>query len=278
MCKEKTLSTLLNARYGEKISGDWNVPTSSSIETMLRHKSVRSFDGRPLGDGMLEVLVAAAQSGSTSSNLVLWSVVAVTDAERKKQARLLCGGQEFIERVPVFLCFCADLARITAISSQVGLPGDGIDYTELTITAVVDATIAAQNLAVAAESVGLGICYVGGARNNPRELAKLLELPDRVIVVFGLALGWPATDVVPTVRPRLAQEAVLHYETYSAERQVKPIERYNEIMRGFYDQQKMNVDGNWSLHSARRVESAKALGGDRAHLLEILRERGFGMR
>ena len=73
------------------------------------------------------------------------------------------------------------------------------------LTAAIDTALAAQNAAVAAEGLSLGICYVGSARNHPRELAALLHLPLRVIALFGLAIGWPAEHDATTVKPRLPQ-------------------------------------------------------------------------
>ena len=94
------------------------------------------------------------------------------------------------------------------MSEREELPGAALDYTEMFVTAAIDASLAGQNAAVAAESLGLGICYVGGARNHPQELAALLNLPPRVIALFGLAVGWPVDGDTSEIKPRLPQSGV----------------------------------------------------------------------
>jgi len=272
------LSQLLTARYGldaPEVHMD-AFAENTALPLLLAHKSVRLFQPKPLPAGTLELLGAAAQSAASSSNLQTWSVVAIQDPERKAEAAALCGDQDFIRQAPLFLVFCADLARLTSASEREDLPGAALDYTEMFLTAAIDTALAGQNAAVAAESLGLGICYVGSARNHPRELAALVKLPERVIALFGLAVGWPVEGETTTIKPRLPQPGLIHRETYNAEARDAAITDYNATMRGFYEAQKMNVEGDWSKHSAKRVAGPESLMG-RETLREILEERGFGM-
>ena len=248
-----------------------------TLNTLLRHKSARHFTPDPLPEGTLERIVACAQSAATSSNLQTWSVVALQDAERKAQASLLCGDQDFIRKAPLFLVFCADLARMAAVSETMQSPGEGLDYMEMFVMATIDASLAGQNAAVAAEAMGLGICYVGGARNHPRELAELLQLPPRVFAVFGMAVGVPSPDDTTTVKPRLPQPEILRLETYANHAGLRYIERYDETMRRFYESQRMTAQGDWTRRSTQRVETPASLGG-RHVLRDILQERGFELK
>ncbi len=268
---------LLTARYGADAPALPADTDSPVLRTLLAHKSVRHYADALLPPGTLEALGAAAQSAASSSNLQTWSVVAVSDPERKAEAARLSGDQDFIRQAPLFLVFCADLARLTAASEREGLPGAGLDYLELYQTAVIDAALAAQNAAVAAESMGLGICYVGGARNHPQELAALLHLPRRVVALFGLTVGVPAGDDTAQIKPRLPQAGLMHSEVYDAEERDRAVSEYNETMRGFYESQGMDVDGTWARHSAKRVAGPEALSGrDVWH--SMLEERGFGLK
>ncbi len=100
----------LNARYGAPDIPpvtQWN----EVIEQLLDHRSVRAFTDQPLPEGTIETLVAAAQSASTSSNLQVWSVVAVQDVDRKKRLSDLAGNQAYIHQAPLFLVWLADLSR-----------------------------------------------------------------------------------------------------------------------------------------------------------------------
>jgi nitroreductase len=269
-------TSILMQRYGADApatDGD----TNAVLEAMLCHKSVRHFSGEELPAGALEQIVAAAQSAATSSNLQTWSVVALQDPAHKAEAATLCGDQDFIRKAPLFLIFCADLNRLTTLSEQQNLPGEGLDYFEMFLMGTIDASLAAQNAALAAESLGLGICYVGAARNKPRELTALLHLPPRVFALFGLAIGIPAETDTAAVKPRLPQPEIVHRETYDTTLRDHWIERYNATMAGFYVSQHMNVQGDWARHSAQRVASVQSLTG--RHLLrEFLNERGFALK
>ncbi len=268
-----TPEQLLTERYGEPVA----VPPSGDATwlSVVNHRSCRVYRPDPLPDGMLEQLVAAAQSAATSSHLQSWSVVALEAAERKSAAAALSGGQDFIWQAPLFLVFCADLSRLVFASEQHGLPGEGLDYLEMFLMAVVDATLAAQNLVVAAEAAGLGTCYVGGARNNPLEMAALLGLPERCLALFGLSVGWP--DAPHAMRPRLPQCEVLHHDRYSTAGRVEHLARYDEIMHAVYLIQGRDHLPNWTHHAAARIATAQSLG-TRHTLRESAQQLGFPIK
>ena len=273
------LADLLARRYGADTP---DMPLDEfaddpTLNTLLAHKSIRRYKPDALPAGTLEMLGAAAQSAASSSNLQVWSVVAVTDLTRKAEASKLCGDQDSIRQAPLFLVFCADLSRLTAVSEREGLPGGALDYTEMFVTAVIDASLAAQNATVAAEGLGLGICYIGGARNHPQELAALLNLPPRVVGLFGLTVGWPDGGDTSEIKPRLPQNGLIFHETYDTDARDAAVTAYNQTMHGFYERQKMDIHGDWSQHSAKRVAGPESLSG-RDVLRQILETRGFGMK
>lgn len=267
---------LWTARYGTDASTA--LPTENSVlQSVLAHKSVRAFRPDALPEGTLELLIGLAQSAATSSNLQTWSVVALQEPAHKADASLLCGDQAFIRQAPLFLVFCADLSRLSFLSERQELEGGGLEYFEMFVMATVDASLAAQNVAVSAEALGLGMCYVGAARNRPKELAELLNLPPRVIALFGMAIGIPDETKPTSVKPRLPQAEVLHRETYCHTERGEHLDQYNETMAKYYEVQQMNVRGNWEAHSAKRVENAGALTG-RDVLRQIIEERGFPLK
>lgn len=264
---------LLRLRYGALLFEpveQWN----HCLDTLLSHRSVRAYVPDPLPNGTLETLIAAAQSASTSSNLQTWSVVAVTDTDRKAQLSHFAGNQSYIRQCPLFLVWLADLARLHYVAAQRSLPDAGLDYLEMFVTAIVDASLAAQNAVVAAESMGLGTVYIGAIRNRPEEVTALLKLPSQVFAVFGLCVGYPDPAQPPVIKPRLPQTTVLHRETYDLAGQAPDINQYNQTMRSFYTQQQMPVTGDWSDHSIKRVAGAESLSG-RDQLREILHQLGF---
>ncbi|EFA72191.1 Nitroreductase [Raphidiopsis brookii D9] len=267
---------LLNHRYG---NGNFNsdVPWNDTLETLLSHRSIRGYLGNSLPSGTLEILIAAAQSASTSSNLQTWSVIAVENTDRKQQLSQLANNQPHIRQCPLFLVWLADLARLAHIAEERGLPHEGLDYLEMFLMAALDTALAAQNAVVAAESLGLGTVYIGALRNNPLEVARLLNLPSHVVAVFGLCVGYADPVINVDIKPRLPQSVVLHRENYQLQTQNEGIARYNQVMEEFYSSQNMNVPGDWSEHSSKRVANANSLTG-RQNLREILTKLGFQLR
>ena len=263
------------ARYGAAPppAGAWN----ETLDLLLAHRSVRRYLPEPLPDGALEAAIAAAQSASTSSNLQVWSVIAVQDAGRKARLAALAGQQAHVARAPLLLIWLADLQRLRWISAQEGEAGEGLDYFEAFLLAAVDAALAAQNAAVALESLELGCCYIGGMRNQAVEVAAELGLPEHVFALFGMTVGRPDPARLPPVKPRLPQEAVLFQEQYQwSDTQPAAIARYNEQLRAFQRQERM-TEQDWTAQAARRVRDEKALTG-RHILRDVLHRFGFKLR
>jgi nitroreductase len=271
------LAELLRQRYGgaaPALPGDH--PQAQLFDSVLAHRSVRRYADRELAPGTLELLIAAAQSAPTSSNLQAWSVVAIQDPERKAKAALLAGDQGFIRQAPLFLLFIADLSRLDDASRQHGLPGTGLDYLELFLIAALDATLAAQNTIVTAEALGLGICCVGAVRNRPQEIAGLVGLPQRAIAVFGLAVGHPDPQAPAAVKPRLPQTEVLHRESYSSAGRAQALADFDRVALAFARSQGLSSPP-WTRQIAERVGSVEVLRG-RERLADNLRARGFPLR
>ena len=276
------LQALLDARYADaapKIA-DFNTGAESvdaALAVLLQHRSARAYLQRPVEQPVLDLMMAAAQSASTSSNLQAWSVVAVRDPERKKRLAALAGGQRHIEQCPVFLVWIADLARLEAAGVRHNLPRGGLDFMELMLVGVIDATLAAQNAAVAGEAQGLGVVYIGGIRNKPEAVAEELGLPPRAFAVFGMCVGYPDPERPSDVKPRLPASVVVHEERYDAALNEQPVEDYAARMLSFYQAQGMKTNGDWVQHSLHRVRGAESLQG-RDRLVEALKGMGFENR
>lgn len=280
----KDIPSLLEARYGTAPSWPSSSPWTANpaLETLLAHRSVRAFlPNQPLPPGTLELLVAAGQSAATSSNLQTWSVIALTSPEHKARAAALSADQAFIHQAPLFLIFCADLQRLTAVSALRGTAGEALEYTEMFLMASIDAALASQNVSVAAEALGLGACYVGAVRNQPREMAQLLGLPDRVVALFGLAVGVPDPERPASVKPRLGVDEVLHREGWGGgqggEAQAERFGKYDDVLAGFNAGQSRGEVPTWTERSSKRVEGIVNLTG-RHVWNDVLKERGFDMK
>lgn len=242
---------------------------NSVIDLLKSHRSIRKFTDEKMPRELLLELVRAGQSAATSSHIQAYSVIHVTKPENRERIAELAGGQDYIASCSDFLVFCADMKRPTEAAERTGANVVS-GMTEQLLVASVDTALMAQNVAVAAESEGVGICYIGGIRNNPEAVSDLLRLPDHVYPVFGMCLGYPAQD--PEVKPRLPVEAILKENEYSEDGH--QIESFDETMRAYYQARTGgNKDSNWSQNLTPLFDTKL-----RPHMREFLVGRGFGMK
>ncbi len=178
---------------------------------LLERRSIRRFKPEPLREGDLERILAAARRAPTDASGQLYSIMRVTDPELRRALAQLAGGQAHVAQAAEFFVPLADVHRLKRLLAHRGQemarwPRTGLHF------ALVDATLAGAHLAVAAEALGYGICWIGGLLNRPREVARMLELPPGVVPVSGLVVGVPAED--PPLRPRLPEALVVHENRY----------------------------------------------------------------
>ncbi len=267
--------SLLDARYQ-----DGSAPRASQwspiLESLLAHHSVRKYLPKALPGGTLELLVAAAQSAATSSNLQTWSVVAIEDPARKAMFAGLCNNQKHVADCPLFLIWLADLGRAACLGQERDAVIDAIDYSDIFLASIVDAALAAQNAVATAESLGLGSVYIGGIRNHIETVAAELKLPPMVTPVFGLCIGYPDPTETASVKPRLPQAAVLHHDVYSWPQQKPAIEAYDKTLKAYFDGQGMQT-GGWTKSVISRLRGIEQLTG-REGLKASFRKFGFKMK
>lgn len=262
---------ILAARYGGAVPKLTVLPTPV-IDLMLRHRSVRSYQDRALPAGMLETLIAAGQSAATSSNMQAVSVVAVTDPARRLRFSQTASGQAFVAEAPLILCFIADQARAARVGQATKADLWALPLVDNFIAACTDAAIFAQNVLLAAQSMGLAGCYIGNLRNDPELIAAELALPPQAMVVFGMALGYekpPETGI----RPRLPQSVVLHHEQYGTGGEGAALATYDAVFAAHEVAQGRPHD-TWTARHAARFASRTYLSG-RINLRTILARMGF---
>ncbi|WP_408009668.1 oxygen-insensitive NADPH nitroreductase [Pseudalkalibacillus sp. A8] len=211
---------------------------NETINTILNHRSIRAFKDEPLSDEQISLIVQSAQAAATSSYLQVYSIIGVKDPAKKKKLAELAGNQEYVEKNGHFFVFCADLHRHKLAVEMEGLSEkeieETVESTEKFMVGTIDAALAAQNAVLAAESMGLGICYIGGLRNRLDEVVKVLNTPDRVIPLFGLCVGVP--DQNPGKKQRLPMENIYHVDGYQQDDQLlkEQLASYNEDISAYY--------------------------------------------
>ena len=181
----------------------------SAIEVMLRHRSIRRFTEEPVGEALLREIVECGLRASNTGNMQLYSVIATREEPRRSQLLQLHYGQ--CATAPLLLTICTDVHRYHRYC-QVNQCDEPYGNLLWWSSALVDASLFAQNLGLAAEARGLGFCHLGTVMYNTAQIAALLECPEGVVPVITLALGHPAEE--GRMSERIGPEGVLHSEVY----------------------------------------------------------------
>lgn len=181
------------------------------IDFLLSRRTIRKYTNEGISPDLLNELLQAAAQSSNTGNMQAYSVVVTTDKTLKQQLAPAHFNQPMVTQAPVVLTFCADFNRFTAWC-QLRDAQPGYDNFQSFMAAAIDAIIFAQTFAVAAESQGLGICYLGTTTYNAQEITDILKLPELVIPVTTITVGFPADN--PPVTDRLPLASVVHHETY----------------------------------------------------------------
>ncbi|HRY99499.1 MAG TPA: nitroreductase family protein [Bacteroidales bacterium] len=182
-----------------------------TLHTLLNHRTIRNYLPDPVPSAVLDDILNAASRASTTGNMQVYSIIVTRDPALKEALYPLHFRQEMVRQAPLLLTFCADFNRFNQWCLQrQAEPGYG-NFLSF-FTASIDALLASQNAAVAAEAHGLGICYLGTTTYMAAEIASTLNCPAGVVPVTTLVVGYPAGD--PGLTDRLPLEAVVHQETY----------------------------------------------------------------
>ena len=199
------------------------ISTNKVVETMMNHRSIRKYSDRQVSKEDLTAIIRSAQAAPSWVNGQHVTIISINDLKRRKKMAELAGNQKYIVEAPVFLVFCADFHRIKVACEMEGIDFKSEVNPDLLIVGSVDVGISLASAITAAESLGLGTVPIGGIRRSPLEFIELLELPEYVIPVSGLCIGYACE--IPDQVPRLPKEAIFHEERYN--------ENIHEEIKGF---------------------------------------------
>jgi nitroreductase len=209
------------------------------INEINNHRSIRKYKSDSIPAGLLEEILAAGIRASSSGNMQTYSIIVTRDKNLREQLHKAHFEQNMVLEAPVLITFCADFHRMRHWLRISSAP-DNFDNFMSFMVAAIDAILVSQNVALAAESKGLGICYLGSTLSNCDQVGRILQLPDNVVPVVGFTLGYPDED--PPLRDRLPLHGLVHDETYRdytaeqiaeiyREREVKGWDRYMSYPR-----------------------------------------------
>ncbi|MBR6638835.1 MAG: nitroreductase family protein [Muribaculaceae bacterium] len=242
-------------------------------DTLLQRRSIRRYERESISAEDMDFIYQAIRNTPTSYNGQQFSVIDVTDQQLKEKLYELTG-QKQIKTCNHFLVFCADYNKIRTIANakKIEMPpfektGDGV------IVGIVDAALSMMSALTAAEACGLGTCCIGYTRTAaPKEIAQLLQLPQGVFLVCGLAIGVPREQ--PDLKPKQSTELIIHQNGYQNDsiadlllKYDKTISEYNNTRSG------TKTDNDWAAHIIDYYKIAMDY-----KMLDALRQQGFDIQ
>lgn len=181
------------------------------MHNLLSHRTIRKYKPDPVPEPLLQQILTAGTRASTTGNMQVYSIVVTKDETLKERLWASHFKQDMVLQAPVVLTFCADFNRFNTWCRQ-RQAEPGYDNFLSFFTAAIDALLVSQNVVVAAEEHGLGICYLGTTTYMASQIIDILELPKGVVPVTTLVMGYPAED--PALTDRLPLQGVVHLDTY----------------------------------------------------------------
>ena len=254
-------SKLYEDRYGKNSILDFsNINIPDLLKTIISRSSVRKFSDKPIPRELLTMLLTAAQSAPSKSNLQQYSILIMQDEAIKLKVSSLIGNTKWALSAPVFLLFLADIRRNINITNNKGYDHKN-NNVDTFMNAVIDSALSMQSLICAAEASGLGVCPVSMIRNIIDEIKNICQLPKGVFPIAGLALGWP--DEKAPISIRMPQDIIIHNDYYNEDNLSKKINDYDERVfkvAPILEKKQRHVDiygvakkGTWSENIARQL-------------------------
>lgn len=182
------------------------------MDILKSHRTIRKYNSRDVSDEVLTEILECGISASNTGNMQLYSVIVTREALQKEKLAPFHFNQPMVMNAPAILTVCFDFNRFLHWCRVNKTFTDFRSILWLLI-GFIDSSILAQNICVAAESFGLGICYLGTTLYNIEEISQILGLPKGVVPVTTITLGYP--EIVPEKVDRLPLNAVVHHERYA---------------------------------------------------------------
>jgi nitroreductase/FMN reductase [NAD(P)H] len=219
-----SIRTALFERFGETFAIDAGLPGLDDLAKIAGHRSHRRFTSRAIAPELLRLLCACALSAPSKSDLQQCDIVVVNDMAIRKAIVATIPDMPWILDAPAFLVFTANGARLPTLCKMRGKPFPN-DHLDQFFNAAVDAGIVLATFIQAAAAIGLGCCPISAIRDHPQVVSDALNLPQRVIPVAGLCVGWPAQS--GEITPRLSLDTTLVEDRYSDHNLAGEIDGYD---------------------------------------------------
>jgi len=243
-------------------------------DILLGRKTIRKYTSRAVDDKLLNSLIEMGCRTSTTGNMQVYSIIVTRDDNKKRGLYPCHFNQNMITEAPVVLTFCADFNRFNRWC-LLNKAEPGYDNFLSFMTSAIDALLVAQTVCIAAESKGMGICYLGTTTYMAKKIIEILKLPRGVVPVTTVTLGWPAEN--PDQVDRLPLEAIIHNETYH--------DYSNDSIKAFYKEKEDRADSRQFVEENKKESLAQVFTDvrykkpDNIHFskmfLQVLKDQGF---
>ena len=254
----QNVNEALAHRFGAPLPGvRQDLQSQPFWQQLASRRSIRSFRPDPVDAALIQTLCALALSSPTKSDLQQRDIIIISDSGVRGRLNELLAGQAWVAKAPAFLVFCGNNHRQRLLHDWRGRAFEN-DHLDAFFNASVDAGIALATFVLAAEAAGLGCCPVSAIRNEAAEVSALLNLPDFVFPIAGLALGWPSED--GEISLRLPLSVSVHTDRYEASNLREAVATYDQRRASIqpYEKQRFASDYGeseaygWSEDKARQ--------------------------
>jgi len=269
------LGEALQARFGEALPVDQNLAGLNALARIASRRVQRRYLDKPIDPALLRLLCACALSAPSKSDLQQADIV-ILDKPAQMTIADLIPDQPFIRTAPAFLVFLANGRRLAEISKMRGKPFPN-DHLDQFFNAAVDAGIVLATFLAAADAVGLGTCPISVIRDHSQKVSDMLKLPQRVVPVAGLCVGWPSDK--GHISPRLGLSSTLHQGSYDEGNLAERVDAYDKRRAAIHPYKPRDPARwgevpfyGWSEDKARQYGVPQ-----RADFGAFVRKKGFGL-
>lgn len=244
------------------------------MELLNNHVTIRNFINKDVSDSLIENIIYSGSKASTTGGMQLYSVIVSKEKQQRDKLLPLHFNQPVAKNAPVLLTFIADFNRFSKWCT-INYAKPGYNNFISFYTATIDALLVAQNVCIAAENSGLGICYLGTTTYNAKEIISVLDLPELTFPVTTIAIGYP--DELPELTDRIPLNGIIHSEKYM-DYSVKEINRLY-IGKEELESSKNFVEENGLESLAQVFTDVRYKKSDNdlfsAKMIETIKEQGF---
>ncbi len=248
---------------------------NETIDIQTKHRTIRDFKPEAVREEDLDLLMEVARRTASSSGMQAASIIKVTSVELKKEFAKICR-QKYVEEVPTLLIFIMDQYRNNNLAKETGAEFHHGDDMDKFFQGFTDACIMAQNVVVAAESMGYGTVFFGSILNDPEKTIKLLNLPKLTFPVVGIGIGLPNQE--PQLKPRMKMDLRVFENGYVRHdgEYLKLFEDYDEEMTTYYDLRENNSrSDSFSKQAVAKMTNSIP---ERAEIMNAVVAQGFDLR